>query len=552
MSKTADADLIARLEKDPRFFIETFLYVVDKERKKVPFLFNPMQERYYKERTLADIILKARKEGFSTEIEALFLHACIFNDNTNAITMAHTLDDTVIHMDRVKYFLDTMGLNDVRVKVGLEKDNQREIYFPHSHSRYWIGTAGSRAFGRGRDVTHAHLSEAAFYGSEEAVTSVLEACVPGAHKVIETTANGVGGFFHRMVVEATQPDYQGPWKFHFFAWFEDPTNVADVPMGISWRPEELAMQKRYRLTERQLAWYRKKHDGMVDKSKMPQEHPSNAREAFLASGKCIFDAAGLEAQETTIREPKWRGVLQDAGEFPEFVPDPSGRLLVWDVPDDRRRYFIAADVAKGGDKGDSSVALVFDRDSWTLAAKWHGKIEPMEFGRILFGLGTYYNTAKIAVEVWPGPGGTTGAKLVELRYPRLYRQTVLNNGERESGEEYGWETTSATRPDAVAHLQDAIRKKRLTLRDRSLVDEFYNFVRNKSGKPEARAGCHDDQVMAAAIAVHAMTYDPVAREIEGDLEPAVIVTGGVSLPGRTRQQMVSRARSRGGALAGFR
>ena len=73
---------IARLMKeDARYFIERFFYIVDKERNKVPFLLNTAQSKYWTERTNADIILKSRKEGFSSLIEAAFLHACIFYKN---------------------------------------------------------------------------------------------------------------------------------------------------------------------------------------------------------------------------------------------------------------------------------------------------------------------------------------------------------------------------------------------------------------------------------------------------------------------------------------
>jgi hypothetical protein len=95
-----DAEAYERCAKDPRFFIERFFWIIDKNRVKTPFLFNIPQAQYYEAQTQNDLILKARKEGFSTLLEALFLHACLFKKNVNAITMAHTMDDTVIHLER--------------------------------------------------------------------------------------------------------------------------------------------------------------------------------------------------------------------------------------------------------------------------------------------------------------------------------------------------------------------------------------------------------------------------------------------------------------------
>src|SRR5262245_26875247 len=86
-----------RLVDDPVYFIEQMLWIVNKERQKVPFKLNYIQNLYFSERTPWDLILKDRKKGFSTLIEALWLHACVNIPNTNAITMAHTWDDTAVH-----------------------------------------------------------------------------------------------------------------------------------------------------------------------------------------------------------------------------------------------------------------------------------------------------------------------------------------------------------------------------------------------------------------------------------------------------------------------
>lgn len=515
-----DKELAQKLKSDAKYFIETFLWVIDQDRKKIPFKFNASQNQYEKDRSKSDLILKARKHGFSTQIEGYWLHACLFARNVNAVTMSHTWDDTVIHLDRVKYFIDTMGGEALRMEVSLDKENQRELFFPDTNSRYWIGTAGSKAFGRGRDITHLHLSEVAHYRDQGVITGIMEACVPTAWKVMETTANGVGETFHTLW-EGSKKNPSSPWKRHFFAWHDDERHVsAPLPGGEpQFTKEEEEMRfavktKNNSLTDKQIYWYRHKKASMVDGSLMAQEYPSNDREAFLVSGSCIFDRDGLAAQEKKIEEPSWVGFLRDTGTSPEFVVDDSGPLKIFRTPEEKR-YFIFADVAKGGDAGDRSVAAVFDRGSKNLAALWAGRVEPVEFGRILYGLGLHYNTAKIAVEVWPGPGIATGAKLVDMGYKNLFRRVAWDGEKRADTSDIGWVTDQRSRYDMLATLQDAIKNKWTVLRSREMLDELYNFIRRGDGRAEARAGMHDDCVIAAAGALHCMKFDPVA-EMAGD------------------------------------
>jgi hypothetical protein len=488
----------SRLITDSTYFIEQMLWIVDKERKKVPFKLNYLQQTYEANKTLNDLILKPRKEGFSSYIEADFLHDCIFVPNTNAITMAHTWDDTVVHMDRVKYFLEHMGpAEGVKFKVEIDKENQRELYFPKTNSRYWIGTAGSRAFGRGRDVTRLHLSEAAFYPSEDVIEGVLQACVDSARKAIETTANGIGGLFHRIWTEASAPGYMGPWKCHFYAWWENPKNVADKPIAPILQ-EHKDIQRAYSLTDKQIYWYVNKEAGMLDKSLMPQEYPSSAREAFLTSGKCIFDRQGLVLQERKIVEPLWRGYLRDMRDYIQPMDDEQGNLLIYETPKDGEEYVCGADTSEGVAGGDYSSAHVVNKRSWKVCAVWHGMIDPLAFGDVLYLLGLYFNTAEMAPEI-NNMGIATVKRLQERGYTFLYQH--------EKGK-VGWRTDMRTRANAISTLQEVIRDGSGELRDRGTLDEFYNFIRHDDGKIEAREGCHDDRVMSAGIAYQICRVNP--------------------------------------------
>jgi hypothetical protein len=523
--KTADATVLAKLEADPRYFVETFLWIIDKERRRVPLLFNPAQEAYYNAKTARDLILKARKEGFSTLIEALFLHACLFKPNVHAVTMAHTLDDTVIHLERVKQFVETMGLENTPIAPDVDKANMREISFPRTNSRYWIGTAGSKAFGRGRDITHLHLSEVAHYEDQTVLTAVMEACVPKAEIKMETTANGVGELFYKLWEQANDANSGSPWKPHFFAWFEDPTNRLPLPQGVPvrWNALESRMIKQYGLDDQQAYWYRQKRLGMVDQSKMPQEYPSNAQEAFLASGRHVFNLGALQKMKTRCSAAQWLGEVYDDGQTVEFVESPEGRLKVWKHPRHGRHYLIAADTAEGVPEGDFSVAQVLDRGSWEQVAVWRGRVDQGTFGEILTALGYYFNNALLVPEN-NNTGWATIERIKGLRYPHLLRSSLLWPDDKNVKD--GFPTNEKTKGLLITALRNSVDEQTGFVNDIVTVGELMTYVQHEDGKMgniDTQDG-HDDCVMSLGIGIYSLkflsvdeTYQPRAQSMSAGM-----------------------------------
>lgn len=526
MRPKTDAEALARCRADPRFFIERFLWIVDQNRKKIPLVLNPPQQRYYRDRTKNDLILKDRKQGFSTLIEALNFHACLFFDNENAVTMSHTWDDTVIHLDRVKYFMETMGLADLKIDVPLDKENQRELFFPHTNSRYWIGTAGSRAFGRGRDITRLHLSELAHYADQTVVTGVMEACVPNAWKAFETTANGVGELFHRLWKEAEDQATESPWKNHFFAWFENPANYAAPPAGINIRltSAEERMKKKFALDMGQVLWYRAKRAEMADKTLMPQEHPSTAEEAFLSSGMHPFNLEKLDAKKKAAKTmpPQNVGYVEDDGQKVNFVANTEGPLRAWKMPRHGRMYLVSSDVAQGVAGGNWSVAEVFDRASWEQVAVFRCRMDPGEWGRALVDLAVFFNNAVLVPEL-NNHGWATIEAIKAKGYPHLLKTREIW-GEKEPERE-GFPTDEKRRGLIITALRNCIDDDTVYWNDPVTLGEMETFVQNPdTGKFEAQKDCWDDCVIAGGIGVYCLkfltvdeTYNPRARMNAGGM-----------------------------------
>ncbi len=274
-------------------------------------------------------------------------------------------------------------------------------------------------------------------------------------------------------------------------------------------------------------------------------------EAFTTD--CVFDRSGMAAQDAKVEDPAWRGRLVDQGGEAEFQLDEQGELLIWRQPVAGQAYFIFADPSYGKTSGDFSPAGVYKYGTNELVALWYGKADPTLFGKIIYGLGMYFNWAKVAVEVRPGPGIATVGKLVELDYPHLYHHLKWDGAKHVETEEIGWVTDVVSRGDMIASGKDSIRNKTTIVRARLVLDEMLNFIRHPNGKEEARSECHDDLVIMHCGAMKCMSFDPVDGIVDGYKDRGkVVVTGGVRLPGKQRSATISKARSREGALAGFK
>ena len=176
-------------------FIEERLTIVDKEAKEVPFILNAIQSKYLLEDYSGnDVILKARQQGFSSLILALFTADFLLKDNQRNVIVADIDDNASELLDRVKHFIGAYE-NKMGTKVPLKYNSKYELYNEATKSRYTIGTAKNVDFGRSKTITNLHLSEFAFYlHPEKLFAGSLQAVVPSGRIIIETTANGYNEF----------------------------------------------------------------------------------------------------------------------------------------------------------------------------------------------------------------------------------------------------------------------------------------------------------------------------------------------------------------------
>ena len=128
------------------------------------------------------------------------------------------------------------------------------------------------------------------------VAGVLQA-VPetdGTEIILESTANGVGGYFHKMWREAETG--LGDFIAIFVPWFWSPEYARPAPPDFSLDNEERIYAELYGLTNEQMAWRRVKIGQLGNPALFCQEYPGCAAEAFQMTGHDSFIPPALIAK----------------------------------------------------------------------------------------------------------------------------------------------------------------------------------------------------------------------------------------------------------------
>jgi hypothetical protein len=442
------------------------------------------------------IILKARQQGFSTYVHGRLYWTVSQRTARKGLVVAHVSDSTRTLFDMYRRTHADMPPA-LRFKTAYS--SRKELVFDGRDSAIQVATAGGDGIARGETFSDAHLSEVAFWPKATAADNLnaLLQSIPNTKDTsiyIESTANGMSGVFYDLWTKAVTGE-NGFIPF-FSPWFDSPEYVEDVPAGFEHSYEEMELIEQYGLTDEQLMFRRRKI-AQNGKEKFQQEYPSNAEEAFIASGRPVFNPDQIHSMLTKSEQPLYYMALEGQ----TFEKHPRGELRVWKEKDPEARYYIGADVAIGIQNGDYSVAQVLD-DQKKLVASWRGHVHPDFFADVLYALGTYYNVAKIAVEN-NNHGLLTAIRLGrDLAYENTY--TEIGEGQLNDRDSFtiGFRTTVKTKPLIIDRLRAALREREMEIYDKVTLQEMLQFIVTESGSMEAEEGCYDDCVMSLALANH--------------------------------------------------
>jgi len=447
--------------ESPAYFLNKYAYVQHPIRGKIPF-------RLYKYQTTTldeyegntnTIVLKARQIGFTTLTAGYATWMLLFHRDKTILVIATKKDTAKNLVTKVKY-LHTNLPSWLRGKLTV--DNKLSLEFANGSSIKAV--AATDDAGRSEALSLLILDEAAFIENAgeiwKAASSTLST---GGKAIILSTPNGMGNFFHKMWMAATNKQND----FHTIMW--------------DWTVHP----------DRDQAW-RDRQTELLGPDAAAQEHDAS----FIFSGNTVIHPEIIQFYRTTHEKE------------PIGIRGFDSNLWVWEYPRSDASYILAGDVARG-DGEDYSAFHVIDVEQSVQVAEYVGKLSTKDFGNMMVAVATEYNDALIIPDN-SSIGWNAIQQIIDRGYPNLFYMSKdlkyvdveqqldgdINSDERRMVP--GFTISQRTRPLIIAKFESYMRENSIIIQSSRFISELETFIW-KNGKAEALDGYNDDLVIAMCI-----------------------------------------------------
>lgn len=535
----------------------------------VPFVLNRGQRRVVEAleadrragRPMRMIVLKARQWGCTTVVEMYmaWVQCCLArNWHSLLCSQVQSVSSAIRNMLAMlleHYPLDLWdGSEQGRPSLTAFQGQQaiREIKGRDCHLT--LATSESVNSVRGSDYAMAHLTEVAFWKDtpsakpEDFIRTICGAVarVPMTMVVMESTANGVGNFFHREWCRSERGDSDK--RAVFVPWYEIEIyreEVAD-PMAL-WQAMdayERGLWNDFGLSLERIQWYRMKRAEMADHTAFMAEYPTTPGEAFACTAAAVFSPEGVERLRPGCAELRYEtgdvasvtGAVTGIRSLDAlgFRKDSTGMMKLWKRPRAGGSYVVAVDVGGRTLKADWSVVAVFDTAGCDgrpeVVAQWRGHVDHDLLAWKGAQIARWYNTALLVFEsnsmehdYATGLTSDQGAYMLhELGevYPNLYYRQSMGE---DCGRKPGFHTNRATKQMIITELIAAVRDGTYIERDAMALDELSTYELRPNGSYAASDGHHDDILMTRAIGLHVARLPGVSLSVASDSDLASFI-----------------------------
>lgn len=476
------------------------------------------------------VVLKARQMGLSTAIEAILFTLAFAVPYFRVSIVSHAMDSSQHILTMCDTYWKTSPWRGLRTT---RYAGRKELAWAETGSGIRVDTAGGKGVGRSQTINALHASEVAFWPDPDELVNGLRQAIPN-HGVsaifFESTANGVGNFFHRVWRDSSAG--RNEYVAKFYPWWRHPEYTVDyitpgeaAKFGLD--DESLTSEERQLramgVDDGRLVWRRWAVRNLCggNLERFHQEYPSTAHEAFTSTGRNVYPLERILAHYQPLVGQRGRlAVLGGKISFVLCGEFEGGVLRVFSRPSADRewgRYIIGADPSHT-DAGDYACAQVLNRRTLEQVAVYRRKCDPITFAQDLELLGRWFNEALVVTEK-EGPGYATVGHLEGRGYPHQWMSEKLDTVRGRGMGPYGWSTNVQTKHLAVQTLLKAIVDDLtsvggldygLVLHDDMTATEMKDYVSSPkgSGYENSDGSQYDDGVMALAIAVTVDGIEP--------------------------------------------
>lgn len=542
-----DRDIaMLRFKYDFEYWAYRCVIISDKiTGRDIPFRLNRPQRRLLKtleqqriaNRPIRLIMLKARQWGGSTFIQVYFAWIQLIHcRNWNSLICSHVKDSSAIirgmYTKILQHYPAEFWDEDTPPEFRPFERMTNIRIIPGRGCKITICSSENQDAVRGSDCKMAHLSEVAFWKDSkmhnpvDVIRSVVSGIpsMPMTLVVMESTANGVGNFFHR-------------------EWLRAEDGVSDkIPFFVPWHEIDIYSQEVEDVKtlweslddyERELwddgctleaiNWYHTKRQEFPDLVSMTAEFPSTPLEAFATTDRSVFSLKDVDRLRKNTSHPTYIGEIIGSTNgnvsdisSPQFIETPVGKTKVWSKPAKGVEYITCVDIGGRSRTADYSVIAVLSRASERgcpeVVAQWRGHLDHDLLAWKAAAMARYYNESLLVVEsnTWETNSEGHGSFILTTlsdNYPNLYHRPArseleTHNCNDSTSTRPGFHTNTHTKPSMIANLIALVRDGGYIERDQEACNELLQYEMRENGSYGARRGAHDDILMTRAITLY--------------------------------------------------
>ena len=575
--------MMVRLKRDPAFAFIICFFIQDKVTgKTIPYRLNYPQILLLEELEsmrrakvpIRLVLLKARQWGGSTLVQLYMAWIQLFlKEGWNSVIIAQTKDTARRIKGMYSRTLANFTGADIlfgcpKLKFSPKENSSADSTITNEGGKVMrdntvtIASFENFEATRGANFAMAHYSEVAYWvntpgkTAEALITNIAGGMLmaPLTLEVLESTANGMSGYFYDEYQLAKNPDAHTARRAMFIPFFyimNDTLPFKDDAERKRFAEELLANKdKEYDTPTTEsgqylfslwkkgaslesINWYIRKRASFHDHASMASEAPSDDVECFKHSGHTIFDQYLVDKySKEYAQQPMYRGeIMQLEGKAPQLTNrDEEGGLWVWQMPDNisstEDRYVAVVDVGGRSTKADFSVITVIDR--WPLrfggkvevVARWRGHIRYDFLALKAVMVARFYSNALLVFEsntfdkkkaesndyVQEGDHTRGILSTIEDTYENLYMRVSTSSEDIRQGrfKKVGFQTNVKTKQDMVDLFQVAFEDdSKFIERDIRAYQEMSIYEQREDGTYGNIVGRdnHDDILMTDMIAL---------------------------------------------------
>jgi len=491
-----------KCSKDPTYFIEKYIKIVNLDEGFIPFEMYPFQKKMVKtfHKNRFSICKIPRQSGKSTTVCSYILWYALFNPTVNCAILANkgALARDLLAKIHMSYEALPEWL-----QQGIKEWNKGSIVLENDSKIIASSTSSSAV--RGGSYNLVFLDEFAFVPfnlAEDFFRSVYPTITSGKNTkvMVVSTPNGMNHFY-KMWVDAEE-------KRSNYATIE--VEWDDIPgRGARFKEETI-------------------------KNTSPEQWQQEFECQFLGSSNTLINPNAL--RNLAYVQPEYN----------------KNDVTVYEKAQEGHSYVCTVDVARGVGIDYSAFTVVdITEMPFKVVCKYKSnEISPLMYPTIINQMATHYNQAYVLVEV--NDIGQQVADILnnEIEYENLLSTQwkgragqVLGGGFGGGNNTLGVRTTGQMKRLGCSNLKNLIEENKLIIQDFDTINELSTFVSRK-GSYEAQEGSHDDLVMClvmfawlsgqpyfkefAETDIRQKLYKEKMQAIEDELTPFGFVTGGNS------------------------